>query len=45
MKLSLALGYPSLKPLAFVVNEANVSEYMVYPQILEELKRRRKEDI
>jgi hypothetical protein len=28
--------------LAFIVNEANVSEYTVYPQILEELKRRRK---
>jgi hypothetical protein len=42
MKLSLALEYPSLKPLAFVVNEANVSEYTVYPQILEELHRRRK---
>lgn len=42
MKLSLALEYPSLKPLAFVVNEANVSEYTVYPQILEELQRRRK---
>jgi Transposase DDE domain len=42
MKLSLALEYPSLKPLAFIVNEANVSEYTVYPQILEELKRRRK---
>jgi hypothetical protein len=42
MKLSLALEYPSSKPLAFVVNEANVSEYTVYPSILEELKRRRK---
>ena len=42
MKLSLALEYPSLKPLAFVVNEANVSEYTVYPQILEELHKRRK---
>jgi hypothetical protein len=42
MKLSLALEYPSLKPLAFVINEANVSEYTVYPQILEELSRRRK---
>jgi Transposase DDE domain len=42
MKLSLALEYPSLKPLAFIVNEANVSEYTVYPQILEELQRRRK---
>lgn len=42
MKLSLALEYPSLKPLAFIINEANVSEYTVYPQILEELKRRRK---
>lgn len=42
MKLSLALEYPSLKPLAFVINEANVSEYKVYPQILEELSRRRK---
>ncbi|AKB52581.1 hypothetical protein MSBRW_3328 [Methanosarcina barkeri str. Wiesmoor] len=43
MKLSLALEYPSLKPLAFIVNEANISEYTVYPQILEELNRRRKE--
>ena len=42
MKLSLALEYPSLKPLAFVINEANVSEYTVYPQILEELKKRKK---
>jgi hypothetical protein len=42
MKLTLALEYPSLKPLAFVVNEANVSEYTVFPQILEELHRRRK---
>jgi hypothetical protein len=42
MKLTLALEYPSLKPLAFIVNKANVSEYTVYPQILEELKRRRK---
>jgi hypothetical protein len=42
MKLTLALEYPSLKPLAFIVNEANVSEFTVYPQILEELKRRRK---
>jgi len=42
MKLSLALEYPSLKPLAFVINEANVSEYTVYPQILEELNRRKK---
>jgi hypothetical protein len=42
MKLSLALEYPSLKPLAFVINEANVSEYKVYPQILEELGRRKK---
>jgi len=42
MKLSLALEYPSLKPLAFVINEANVSEYTIYPQILKELSRRRK---
>jgi len=42
MKLTLALEYPSLKPLAFVINEANVSEYTVYPQILEELSRRKK---
>jgi hypothetical protein len=34
MKLSLALEYPSLKPLD--------SEYTVYPQILEELSRRKK---
>lgn len=42
MKLTLALEYPSLKPLAFVINEANISEYTVFPQILEELQRRRK---
>ena len=42
MKLSLALEYPSLKPLAFIINEANVSEYTVYPQILEDLNRRKK---
>lgn len=42
MKLSLALEYPSLKPLAFVINEANVSEYTVYPQILEELREEEK---
>jgi hypothetical protein len=42
MKPTLALEYPSLKPLAFVVNEANVSGYTVFPQILEELQRRRK---
>jgi hypothetical protein len=42
MKLRLALEYPSLKPLAFIINEANVSEYTVYPQILEELSRRKK---
>ena len=34
MKLSLALEYPSLKPLAFIINEANISEYTVNPQIL-----------
>jgi len=41
MKLTLALEYKTLKPLAFLINEANVSEPKIYPEILKELKRRR----
>ena len=41
MKLTLALEYPTLKPLTFLINEANVSESKIYPQMLKELKRRR----
>ncbi|AKB19240.1 transposase, putative [Methanosarcina sp. WWM596] len=40
MKLTLALEYQTLKPLAFLINEANVSEPKIYPEILKELKRR-----
>jgi hypothetical protein len=39
MKLTLALESQTLKPLAFLINEANVSEPKIYP-ILKELKRR-----
>ena len=42
MKLTLALEYQTLKPLAFLINEANVSESKIYPEILKELKRRRR---
>ena len=41
MKLTLALGSETLKPLAFLINEANVSEPKIYTEILKELKRRR----
>ncbi|AKB17515.1 transposase, putative [Methanosarcina sp. WWM596] len=41
MKLTLALEYQTLKPLAFLINEANVSEPKIYPEILKELKKRR----
>ncbi len=41
MKLTLALESQTLKPLAFLINEANVSEPKIYPEILKELKRRR----
>ena len=41
MKLTLALEYATLKPLAFLLNEANVPEAKIYPMILEELKKRR----
>jgi hypothetical protein len=41
MKLTLALEYPTLKPLTFLINEENVSESKIYPQMLKELKRRR----
>ena len=41
MKLTLALEYPTLKPLTFIINEANVAETKIYPMILSELKKRR----
>lgn len=41
MKLTLALDSQTLKPLAFLINEANVPEPKIYPKILEELKRKR----
>ncbi|TFH47386.1 MAG: IS4/IS5 family transposase [ANME-2 cluster archaeon] len=41
MKLTLALDYSTLKPLGFLINEANVSESKIFPKILNELKRRR----
>jgi hypothetical protein len=41
MKLTLALEYPTLKPLLFLINEANVSESRIYPEVLKELKRKR----
>lgn len=41
MKMTLALEYSTLKPLAFIINESNVSESKIYTQILDELKRRR----
>jgi hypothetical protein len=41
MKLTLALEYSTLKPLMFLLNEANVPEANIYPMILSELKKRR----
>ncbi len=41
MKLTLALESQTLKPLVFLINEANVSEPKIYPEIIKELKRRR----
>ncbi|AKB50683.1 hypothetical protein MSBRW_1430 [Methanosarcina barkeri str. Wiesmoor] len=41
MKLTLALDSQTLKPLAFLINEANVAEPKIYPEILKELKRKR----
>ena len=39
--MTLALEYPTLKPLAPIINEASVSESKIYTQMLDELKRRR----
>ncbi len=39
--MTLALEYPTLKPLASTINEASVSESKIYTQMLDELKRRR----
>lgn len=41
MKLTLELESQTLKPLAFLSNEANESGPRIYPEVLKELKRRR----
>lgn len=41
LKLTLAIEAETLKPLAFLINEANVPEAKIYFEILDELKRRR----
>jgi len=41
MKLTLVLEYPSLKPLLFLMNAANKHESRIYPEVMDELKRRR----
>jgi len=41
MKLTLVLEYLSLKPLLFLLHPANRHESRIYPELLDELKRRR----
>jgi len=41
MKLTLALESQTLKPLLFLINEANAAEPKIYQGMLKELKRRR----
>jgi hypothetical protein len=41
MRSTLELEYSTLKPLAFLMNQANVPEPKIYPEMLKELKRRR----
>ena len=41
LKLTLALESKTLKPLAVLINEANVPEPKIYHEIFTELKRRR----
>jgi hypothetical protein len=40
-KLTLALNHHNLKPLAFLIHPGSPNDSKIYPQILEELKRRR----
>jgi hypothetical protein len=40
MELTLALEYPTLKPLLFLIKEANASDLKIFPEIVNELKRR-----
>ncbi|MFO7966562.1 MAG: transposase [Archaeoglobaceae archaeon] len=41
MKLTLVMEYPSLKPLLFLIHPANKHEARIYPEIMDELRRRR----
>jgi hypothetical protein len=41
MKLTLVLEYPSLRPLIFLLHPANKHESKIYPEVMDELKRRR----
>jgi hypothetical protein len=41
MKLTLVLEYPSLRPLLFLLHPANRHESRIYPELMDELKRRR----
>lgn len=40
-KLTLAIEYPSLKPVAFLLHQGSPNDAKIYEEILEELKRRR----
>jgi hypothetical protein len=40
-KLTLAIEYPSLRPVAFLLQQGSPSDAKIYEKILEELKRRR----
>ncbi|MHC1582602.1 MAG: transposase [Candidatus Syntropharchaeia archaeon] len=40
-KLTLAIEYPSLKPVAFLLHQGSPGDAKIYEEILEELKRRR----
>ena len=40
-KLTLAIEYPSLRPVAFLLHQGSPSDAKIYENILEELKRRR----
>jgi len=40
MKLTLALDSQTLKPLAFLINEANVSEPIIIPKYLKNSRER-----
>ena len=41
-KLTLAIEYPSLKPLAFLLHQGSPNDAKLFDEILEELRRRRK---